>query len=307
MSQPAAQMEPVKIPCMKYKWVFMGVSSVLTLISLFLIFKHGINYGVDFKGGVKSVYQFSKPVGDDELRKSLATEDLGDVELVQFGQAKDNQYLFKVKYQEGKNMADLVTTALHKVDPQVSRLSEETVGPKAGAELRKRGLMAVILTWILILVYIGFRFDFLFAPGAVIALIHDLTITLGFFTFFHKEFNLPILAAFLTILGYSINDTIIVYDRIREKFKKVPASWPISYVMDKSINETFSRTIVTSLTVLFAMVVLFILGGGVLHDFAFCMIVGVVTGTYSSIFVASPVSLGFYNLFPAKGMRVLKK
>lgn len=305
MSQSLEQ-TPVRIPCMKYKWVFLAISAVLTIGSFILIAKNGMNYGVDFQGGVKSVYQFSRPVGDEEIRNAL-TAHLGDVQLVQFGQASENRYLLRIKYEAGKNITETVTAELQKIDGQVSLLSEENVGPKAGAELRKRGMLAVILTWALILIYIGFRFDFLFAPGAVIALLHDLIITLGFFTFFQKEFNLPILAAFLTLLGYSINDTIIVYDRIREKIRKVPASWSLEYVMDKSINETFSRTIVTSLTVFFAMVVLFILGGGVLHDFAFCMMVGVAVGTYSSVFIAAPISLGFYKLFPDKGMRVVGK
>jgi preprotein translocase SecF subunit len=174
---------------------------------------------------------------------------------------------------------------------------EETVGPRVGAELRKRAIMAIIFSWLLMMIYIGYRFDFYFAPGAFLSLVHDTVITVGIFAFLRKEVDLTILAAILTLIGYSINDTIVVFDRIREyKHRITPTTvWD---VVNESINSTFSRTIITSLTVLFVAIVLFLKGGGTLHDFAFCMIIGVIIGTYSSIFVASPLYIGMYHYWP---------
>lgn len=292
------------IPFMQVKWVFIFISILVVLLSFYFMGSHGFNFGVDFKGGVKLVYKFSKPLGEGDIRKSLSDLDLGDVQVVRFGKVDENSFLVKVKFQEERNLSKEITSALkeklQEVNPEI--LSEETVGPRVGAELRKRGIFAVVLTWILILIYVGIRFDFLFSPGAVVALLHDLCITIGFFTFFNKEINLPILAAALTIIGYSINDTIVVYDRIRENIKKLPAKIPMADIVNQSINETLSRTVVTSLTLLFVVLVLFYLGGGVLHDFAFCMIIGVVVGTYSSVFIASPVYLACNRLFPHKGI-----
>lgn len=292
------------IPVLKLKMFFMGVSLAVIAASLYVIAVHGINFGVDFKGGVKMIYKFAQPTSDGKVREIIEPLGVGDPQVVRFGKKNENSFLIKVKYQKDREIAREITGKLSEVygAKNLTLLSEETVGPKVGKELRKRGMFAVGLTWILILIYVGWRFDFLFAPGAVLALFHDIIITLGFFTFFDKEFNLPILAAILTIIGYSINDTIIVYDRIRENLKKLPASVPINDLITLSLNETFSRTIVTSLTALFAMGVLFFLGGGVLHDFAFCLIIGIIVGTYSSIFIATPVYLVLNRLFPHKGL-----
>lgn len=293
-----------RIPVMKMKWHFMSVSLVLVSASLFFILVKGFNFGVDFRGGVKLVYKFNEPLGDEKIRSILKPLEMGDVQVVQFGEEKEKSFLVKVKYQEGRDSAGEITKVLE-ADPSsqgATLLSEEMVGPKVGADLRKRGTFAILLTWVLMLIYIGWRFDFLFAPGAVVALLHDVIIGLGFFAFFGKEVNLSILAAVLTLIGYSVNDTIIIYDRVRENLKKLPASIPLEDLVTQSVNETLSRTIVTSLTVLFAMVILFLLGGGVIHDFAFFMIVGVIVGSYSTIFIASPVYLGLNRLFPHKGL-----
>jgi preprotein translocase subunit SecF len=278
------------------------VSLAFIIFSAVVLKAKGLNFGVDFLGGIKLVYKFSSPVGEGPIRNQLESLSLGDAQVVRFGEVKLNEYLVRVKFQEGRKLSDEISAKLKELDPTASIISEENVGPKVGAELRKRGVLAVILTWILILVYIGIRFDFLFAPGGIIALIHDVFIPVGFFAFLGKEFNLPILAALLTIIGYSINDTIVIYDRVRENLKKLPAGMPLTEVLNRSLTETMSRTLVTSLTVFFVMVVLFFMGGAVLHDFAFCMLVGVVFGTYSTIFIACPVYLGLQNLFPEKGM-----
>ena len=166
----------------------------------------------------------------------------------------------------------------------------EMVGPKVGKDLRQKGIKAIIFALIGILIYVSWRFEFRFAVGAVVALAHDVMITLGVFSLLDKEISLPVLAAFLTIVGYSLNDTIVVYDRIRENMRK-RGNEPFSRVINRSINETLSRTILTSLTTLIVVVVLFVLGGGVIHNFALALLVGIIVGTYSSIYVASPVVL----------------
>jgi preprotein translocase subunit SecF len=291
-------------PFMEKKGLFIFISLIVVSVSVFFILQRGFNFGVDFKGGEKLVYQFLDETGEAPIREALTPLDLGDIQIVQFGRKKEKSFLVKVKYHADREVTREVTQALRNSfgAEKIQLLSEETVGPRVGAELRRRGVFAIVLTWVLILIYIGLRFDFLFSPGAVMALIHDIIITVGFFTYFNKEINLPILAAALTIIGYSINDTIVVYDRIRENLKKLPSHIPMENLVSISLNETLSRTLVTSITLLFAVVVLFFLGGGVLHDFAFCMIIGVVVGTYSSIFIASPVYLACYKLFPGKSM-----
>lgn len=291
-------------PFMGLRWYFLGLSGLFFTVSLFFILNHGFNFGVDFKGGVKLVYKFQHPIGDEDIRSALRNLVEEEAQIVGFGNPSENSYMIKIRFHEDRNIVPEITA---KFDEKLGAggavlLSEETVGPKVGAELRQRGLFAVGLTLLLILVYIGIRFDFLFAPGAILALIHDTAIALGFFTFFHKEFNLPILAAVLTLIGYSNNDTIIIYDRIRENLRKLPSSVPLAQLIDISLNETLRRTIVTHLTVLFSMLVLFFLGGGVIHDFAFFMVVGVIVGSYSSIFIASPIYLFLHRFFPNKGI-----
>lgn len=298
------------IPFASLTRYFLPVSVIAVAASLFFIFQRGFNFGVDFRGGVKLIYQTAESMSDGEVRSLLDPLDLGDFQVVRFGAEVERSFLVKVKYQEGREIHREVNQVLQQAlgADKVTLLSEETVGPTVGSELRKRGIFAVLLTWLLILIYIGIRFDFFFAPGAVLALLHDVIIPLGFFSYLGKEVNLPILAAVLTIIGYSINDTIVIYDRVRENLRKLPSSSPLSDIVDQSLNETLSRTLVTSLTVLFAVVVLFILGGGVLHDFAFYMIIGVVAGTYSTIFIACPAYLAVNRLIPHKaGVRGIKR
>lgn len=294
--------EKIKVPFMAMILPTVSVSVILILASIYFIVAKGFNFGVDFEGGAKIAFQFAEDLGESDVRGAVESLDAGEIQIVRFGQAEEKSFLVKVRHIEGRNMSQELKDKVQNKWPSTTVLSEETVGPKVGNELRKRGIFAVAVTWLLIIIYVGVRFDFLFSPGALIALFHDIIITAGFFVFLDKEVNLPILAAALTIIGYSINDTIIVFDRIRENLKKLPESIPLRALVDISLNETLSRTIVTSLTVLFAVLVLFFLGGGVLHDFAFCMIIGVVVGTYSSIFIASPIYLLFNHLFPSKAM-----
>lgn len=292
-------------PFMKYQWYFMTVSIFFVAMSLYLIFARGLNFGVDFKGGVKLACQFDSSIKIGAIREAIDDLHMGDAQVTQFG-GNPNEYLIRVKYVEGKDVVALVTGQLSQKfgETKFKVLSQEVVGPKVGKDLQRDAWLSIIITCALILIYVGFRFDFLFAPGAVIALIHDVTISVGFFAYFDKEFNLPILAAILTILGYSINDTIVIYDRIRENIARLPKRASVEQTIDISVTETMGRTIVTSLTVFMVVVILFFMGGSVLHDFAFCMIVGVIAGSYSTVFIASPVYIFLQKLFPGKGIKV---
>lgn len=292
------------------KWPFMLVSIVCFVWSVYEIGFKGLNYGVDFKGGAKIVYKLDPSLKTEDLQKAANSLGLGDIPIVPFGQEGSNQYIVRAKYLEDRDVADVLNKgfAAKLGDSKIEALSTEVVGPKVSEDLKRDGLLSLAVTCGLILIYVGFRFDFLFAPGAIVALIHDVVISAGIFAFFDKEFNLPILAALLTILGYSINDTIVIYDRIRENLTKLPKSLGLGDVIDISLTETFSRTIVTSLTVFIVVVTMFFLGGSVLHDFSFCLIVGLIFGSYSSLFIASPIYLGLQKIFPTQGLnKVLMK
>ncbi len=288
------------LPFIKYRYAFIALSVIAVVASLVLFATKGFNYGIDFKGGAKIEFQFTEPVTENQVREALAPLDLGDVSVVRFGEASDNRMSIKVELPEehagiGESIFTALTTAFGEGNVKLEQ--EETVGPRVGEELRRKAWLTILFSWVLMLIYIGYRFDFLFAPGAVIALMHDVIITLGFFALLGKEINLAILAAILTLIGYSINDTIVVFDRIRENKNRISPS-TIMDVVNECLNATLARTIITSLTVLFVVVVLFFKGGGTLHDFAFALIVGVIVGTYSSIFIASPVYVGLYDNWP---------
>ena len=235
---PVTTTEKKGFPFMKWKGHFISVSIILGILSLYFMIQRGLNLGVDFKGGIKLVYQFKEPTSDGKIRGLVESVNLGDVQVVRFGAESENSFLIKIKLQEGRDVAKEITERLKSQlgTDGFTLLSEESVGAKVGADLRKRGFFAMGLTWLLMLIFIGWRFDFLFAPGAVVALLHDVIISLGFFVFFGKEFNLPILAAVLTLIGYSINDTVIIFDRIRENLKKLPASIPLADLINQSVN-----------------------------------------------------------------------
>ncbi len=288
------------LPFIKYRLIFILISVAFVAGSITLFFTKGFNYGIDFEGGAKLEYQFQQPVNESEVRQALDPLALGDVSVVRFGEKSDNRMSIKVEMpEEHAAIAPQITGALEERfgEGTVQLEQEETVGPRVGKELRRKAWLTILFSWALMLIYIGYRFDFLFAPGAVLALIHDVIITLGFFALLGKEINLAILAALLTLIGYSINDTIVVFDRIRENKSRINPS-TIKDVVNESINSTLARTIITSVTVLFVVVVLFLKGGGTLHDFAFALIVGVIVGTYSSIFIAAPAYIGMYDEWP---------
>ncbi|HKJ04301.1 MAG TPA: protein translocase subunit SecF [Geopsychrobacteraceae bacterium] len=268
------------------------ISAVLILVGLAsLIVKGGPNYGIDFAGGTLVQVLFEEGTDAASIKDSLSDLELGSMSVQLFGD-NDNEFLIRVENSSGelKGLSNDIRDALSaQYGPeQVDIRRVEMVGPQVGKDLRSKGIKAIFYAMLGILVYISWRFEFRFAIGAIIALIHDVTITLGAFSLFGKELDLPIIAAFLAIIGYSLNDTIIVYDRIRENVAKYNKE-SFSFIVNRSINDTLSRTLLTSGTTLLVVLSLFIFGGGVIHNFAFAMLVGVLIGTYSSIFVASPI------------------
>ena len=277
------------------KFSVANIFSLILFVTsvLFILFK-GLNYGIDFKGGTLIELRASS-TGASEIRTALNKMDLGDVNVKNFGQEGD--YLIKVEQKENEG---------NKIIPQIKEnLSEnlkteinfrrvEIVGPKVSSELLQSGIIAISLSLAAMLFYIWIRFEWQFSIGSIIALFHDVVITLGIFSILSLEINLSIIAAVLTIVGYSMNDTVVIYDRIRENLNKYNRL-NISEIADLSINDTLARTIITSVTNLLALLSIFILGGEILKGFSFAMILGVVVGTYSSIFVASPM-LKFFKV-----------
>jgi preprotein translocase subunit SecF len=255
-----------------------------------LVVNGGPNYGIDFVGGTLVQVKFSENTDAAKIKDGLASLDLGSVVVQRFGD-DPNEFLIRVQESgEGKDLSGLISSSLESVygEGKVDIRRVEMVGPQVGKDLRQKGLLSISYAMIGILVYIAWRFELRYAVGAIIALLHDVLITLGAFSITGREIDLPIIAAFLAIIGYSLNDTIIVYDRIRENYGK-HQKLGFTEVVNRSINETLSRTILTSGTTLLVVLALFIFGGGVIHNFAFAMLVGILVGTYSSIFVASPL------------------
>ena len=260
---------------------------------LFILFK-GLNYGIDFKGGTLIELRASN-TGASEIRSALNNMDLGDVNVKKFGQEGD--YLIKVeqKENEGNNIIPKIKDNLSdNLNTEINFRRVENVGPKVSSELLQSGIIAISLSLAAMLFYIWIRFEWQFSIGSIIALFHDVVITLGIFSVLSLEINLSIIAAVLTIVGYSMNDTVVIYDRIRENLNKYNRL-NISEIADLSINDTLARTIITSVTTLLALLSIFILGGEILRGFSFAMILGVLIGTYSSIFVASPM-LKFFKV-----------
>ena len=260
---------------------------------LFILFK-GLNYGIDFKGGTLIELRASS-TGASEIRTALNKMDLGDVNVKNFGQEGD--YLIKVEQKESdgnKIIPQIKENLSENLKTEINFRRVENVGPKVSSELLQSGIIAISLSLAAMLFYIWIRFEWQFSIGSIIALFHDVVITLGIFSVLSLEINLSIIAAVLTIVGYSMNDTVVIYDRIRENLNKFNRL-NINEIADLSINDTLARTIITSVTTLLALLSIFILGGEILKGFSFAMILGVVIGTYSSIFVASPM-LKFFKV-----------
>jgi len=265
-------------------------SLFLVLASLILIFFKGLNFGIDFKGGTLIELRVdSKIIGIADIRSSFSNINLGDLNVKQFG--KEGDYLIKFEkknFDDKNNIKTIKENVKNKLQTDVNFRRVENVGPKVSAELLNSGLLAIALALGAMLFYIWVRFEWQFSVGSILAIFHDVLITIGLFSLLSLEINLSIVAAVLTIVGYSMNDTVVIYDRIRENLSKFSSS-KIEEITNISINETLSRTIITSLTTLLALISIFVLGGEILRGFALAMIIGVIIGTYSSIFVASPI------------------
>ncbi len=278
------------ITFIKHRNLAMGLSILLMIASIGVFITNGLNFGIDFKGGTLIEASAEDAVDIGALRDRLNGMDLGEVQIQEFG--KDTDVLIRIAEAEGAVDASQDLTAVQLLRDELAQDFDirrvEIVGPQVSAELIQTGILAVVVAISSMLIYIWFRFEWQFSVGAVLALVHDVVLTIGIFSLLQLDFNLSILAAILTIVGYSMNDTVVVYDRVREnlrKFKKMG----LNELLDIAINETLSRTVMTSVTTLLALVALYVLGGEVIRGFTFAMIWGVIVGTYSSIFIASPL------------------
>ena len=278
-----------KIYFNKFYKLFNIISLFLVIVSISLLLFKGLNYGVDFKGGTLIELRTNNDqISISKLRKSFMNMKLGDVSVKQFG--NKNDYL--IKFEKKNNNDDMILSIKKDLTKSIGSdfnfRRVESVGPKISSELLKSGILAIFLSLTAMLFYIWIRFEWQFSLGAITALFHDVIITLGFFSLFNLEINLSIVAAVLTIVGYSMNDTVVIYDRVRENLIKF-SDIKIYDLSNTSINETLSRTIITSITTLLALVSIYIFGGEILKGFSLAMILGVIFGTYSSIFIANPV------------------
>jgi preprotein translocase subunit SecF len=280
----------------KYAFIFSAILIGISLISIFVV--RGLNYGIDFSGGLELQIAFKDAVKTEDVRSALKTVGLEGAQIQSVSGGAPNEFLIrmqKVKEDPKLSLTSIAENALFKAfgKDKVDIRRAEAVGAAVSKDLKTKGLLSIVYACIGLLIYIWIRFELAYSLGAILALVHDVTITVGLFSILGKEMSLTIIAALLTIIGYSLNDTIVVFDRIRENVKKQTGAFDLPRLMSESISQTLSRTVLTALTVFLVALCLFLLGGNVIHDFAFAMLVGVVIGTYSSIFVASPVVLLF--------------
>ncbi|WP_413561255.1 protein translocase subunit SecF [Bdellovibrio sp. HCB209] len=280
--------------------IFGGISLILVVASIIYLAVHGISYGIDFKGGTEFQVKFDKGVTIDQVRKAVDDLKLGEVGVQSFGE--NDEFIVRFQGQQGKSdketneilNADItkirtaITTTFAANNPDIRRV--DTVGPQVGAELKRNGILAVFYCLLVILVYVGLRFEYIYAPGAVLCLFHDAIVTLAIFVAVGKEVNVPILAAILTLIGYSLNDTIVVFDRIRETASHY-RDRGFSFIINKAINDMLHRTLITSGTVFISALCLWLFSGGTVADIAFAICVGILLGVYSSIYVAAPFIL----------------
>ncbi|AHI06163.1 protein-export membrane protein SecF [Bdellovibrio bacteriovorus W] len=285
---------------------FFGIFSiVITVASLIYLAVAGINYGIDFKGGTEVQVRFEKPVAIEDLRKAVDDLKIGDVGVQSFGEG--DEFIIRFQGRQGVNdkqtneflnediakISGVAETTFADYGPDIRRV--DTVGPQVGAELKRNGLLALFYSLLAILIYVALRFDYKFAPGAVVCLFHDAVVTLAVFVLVGKEVNVSIIAAIMTLVGYSLNDTIVVFDRIRETENQYSGKG-YSFLINKSLNDMLSRTIITSATTFVSALCLYIFADGAVSDIAFAICVGIFFGTYSSIYVAAPTVLLFDKL-----------
>ena len=279
-----------KIPFIQNYKKFLVLSIILVSISLIAFFAKGLNLGIDFKGGTVIEMQFNKDFSADKIRSVLLDSDLGDVKVKEFGDSATFLAILEKKSGKAEFIPNIKDNLEDKLNEKINFRRVELVGAKISKELTKSGIYAVIIALALMLFYIWIRFEWQFSLGSILALCHDVILTLGAFSIIGFEFNLSIIAAVLTIVGYSMNDTVVIYDRIRENLKKDETTNLIELI-NLSVNETLPRTLKTSVTTLLALIAIYIFGGEILKGFSFALIWGVIIGTYSSIFVASPIIL----------------
>jgi SecD/SecF fusion protein len=290
---------PTSFDFMKYRKLWVAISLAVIVGGMAAIFVHGrLNFGIDFVGGTQLIVRFPREPQIEEVRSVLGAAGQGDAQIQRYGEAADNEVLVRAPVQAGseEGSGGAVVGALKARYPDAEVLSTENVGAQVGSELRRKGLLAVVFSMVGMLVYIWLRFELRFGVGSLAALVHDVLVTLGLFAFFGFEFNLTTIAAFLTLVGYSVNDKVVVFDRVRENLRKMRRE-PLIKVLNLSLNQTLSRTILTGGTTLAACLALMILGGEVLRGFAFILFAGVVVGTYSSIYIASPFALLWEQVF----------
>jgi len=278
---------------MKYRKAAFALSAALIIISIAALFVRGLNYGTDFTGGTEIQVAFSKTVKTDEVRSAIEPIGLASAAIQSIGEDRDNEFLIRtpatgdtVQQIEGalKDTFGEETVDIRRVD---------VVGAAVSRDLKQKGFLSLFYAGIGLLIYISWRFKISYSVAAILALAHDVIITVGVFSITGREISLPVIAALLTVVGYSLNDTIIVFDRIRENIKKAAGSFDFPSLLDSSISQTLSRTLITSSTTLFVVLALFLFGGSVINNFAFAIMVGLIVGTYSSIFVASPILMLF--------------
>jgi preprotein translocase subunit SecF len=284
----------LRIPFTRYRKAAVIISMIINLAVLIMLLTKGPNLGVDFAGGTMVHLKFQQNVATGDLRQAFEKMDLGGSVIQDFGQPGANEYLVRLDKTSveigvlGEQIKKVLTEQFGADKFEVRRI--ESVGPKIGQDLRQRGALSVIVATIMMGAYIWFRFEFRFGVGAVIALAHDVLVAVGALLLANYEFDLTIIAALLTIVGFSVNDTVVICDRIRENMRKIKRE-TLESIINISINETLSRTILTTGTTLLVLVALFVLGGAVIRPFAFTLLVGFISGVYSTIFIASPVIL----------------
>lgn len=281
----------------RWRWHAITLSLVVVLAGAALMVTRGLPLGIDFSGGTSMVVRFSQPVALDKVRDAV-TSLSGEAVVQQYGDASENRLMIRLPQQEGVEEGTALEQGSQRAEealkaaglPAFEVDNREIVGPVIGADLQRRGIYAVLASLAAITIYIGFRFRFSFAVGAIVATLHDVLVTLAFLMFFRYDISLNVVAAILTITGYSVNDTIVIFDRVRENVKMMRKE-PLDRIVNISVNQTLGRTIITATTTFLAVLALYLFGGEVLRGFAFAMLVGVVTGTYSTVFIAATIAI----------------
>lgn len=287
-----------------------GISLVATIVSLAFMVGKGFNYGIDFAGGTEMQVKFSKTVEANQVRDFVGSLGISNSSVQAFGE--NNEFLIRLETAKGateKEISQNEQLQVNKIKEGLKTKFElpedgvrrvDTVGPQVGAELMRNGILAAFYSFLVILVYVALRFDYKYAPGAVICLIHDSIFTLGIFSMVGREVNVPIMAAILTLIGYSLNDTIVNYDRIRETYP-LYRERGLRWVINKAVNDMLGRTMLTSGCTMLAVVALYVFGGGVISDIGFTLVIGIIIGTYSSVYVAAPLILAVDKFYPEPG------